>query len=289
MTRGNDPRDDGLRRRLAAPMAGLSASIEHVEPERLVAHAAGELSAEESLAVSRHLAACADGGCLAALRDAVAGEAAAREALYGAGREEMTDPAFRAPQRPATHAVACDAALWEMFEALARDEGCSPDFLINEAMRAYVQARSRSHPVAPRDVTFRDASPSPWPRERNTPTLARAYLPRAPASSRRTSPNPPPVSAAALKLAVVVEGVRYEVDKERFVVGRGGRSSDLAIDDPGVSRQHALIEHAGNAYWLVDMGSTNGIEFQGERIARRQISHGDRFRICDTELEFLLH
>jgi hypothetical protein len=37
------------------------------------------------------------------------------------------------------------------------------------------------------------------------------------------------------------------------------------------------------------MGSTNGIEFGGERIARKQIAHGDRFVICDHELEFLLH
>ena len=56
---------------------------------------------------------------------------------------------------------------------------------------------------------------------------------------------------------------------------------------PGVSRQHALIEHAGGAYYLVDMGSTNGVEFEGERIARKEISHGDRFRIGDFELEFL--
>jgi anti-sigma factor RsiW len=269
-------------------MGALPASADHVDPERLAAHAAGELSAEESLAVSGHLASCADGSCLEILRDVVAGEALAREVLYGAPREEVTDPAFRVPQ-PSTHAVACDPTLWEMFEALARDEGCSTDFLINEAMRAYAQARSRSRPVAPRDVTVRESAPTPWPRERNTPTLQRSYLPRAPASSRRSSPYPPPPSSGALRLAVVVEGVRYEVNKDRFVVGRGGRSSDLAIDDPGVSRQHALIEHAGGTYWLVDMGSTNGIEFEGERIARRQISHGDRFRICDHELTFLLH
>jgi pSer/pThr/pTyr-binding forkhead associated (FHA) protein len=116
--------------------------------------------------------------------------------------------------------------------------------------------------------------------------MPRAYLPRAPASSRR-SPAPPPTSARGL--AVVVAGRTYEIDKDRFVVGRGGLGSDLAIDDIAVSRQHALIEHAGDGYWLVDMGSTNGIEYQGERIARRRIAHGDRFRIGDHELEFLLH
>jgi pSer/pThr/pTyr-binding forkhead associated (FHA) protein len=83
-------------------------------------------------------------------------------------------------------------------------------------------------------------------------------------------------------------GVRYEVTKDRFVVGRGGPASDLAIDDPGVSRQHAVIERdPAGGYSLVDMGSTNGVEFQGERIARKAISHGDRFRIGELELEFV--
>jgi pSer/pThr/pTyr-binding forkhead associated (FHA) protein len=35
------------------------------------------------------------------------------------------------------------------------------------------------------------------------------------------------------------------------------------------------------------MGSTNGVEYRGERIDRRQIAHGDRFLIGDHELEFL--
>jgi pSer/pThr/pTyr-binding forkhead associated (FHA) protein len=86
---------------------------------------------------------------------------------------------------------------------------------------------------------------------------------------------------------VIIAGVRYEVNKDRFVVGRGGRASDLSIDDPGISRQHALIEHAGGAYYLVDMGSTNGVEHEGERISKKEIAHGDRFRLGDHEIEFL--
>jgi hypothetical protein len=147
---------------------------------------------------------------------------------------------------------------------------------------------ARQHTLAmPRDVTVKEAfheAHRELPRERNTPTLPRAYLPRAPLASRRATPHPVPFTD---HLSVVIEGVRYEVTKERFVVGRGGRASDLAIDDPGVSRQHALIERAGGAYYLVDMGSTNGVEYQGERIARKEIAHGDRFRIGDHELEFL--
>jgi hypothetical protein len=241
LTRGTDPREAPLRHRLATPLAGLADLADgrgaHVDPELVAAHAAGELPPDEALAVGRHLAACDDGRCLAALRAAVSGMARAGDALYGPRREEHTDPSIGVP--------------W--------------------------------------GVTFKSAPPPPraheQARERNTPTLQRSYLPRAPPSSRR-SPLPGPVAAG--RLSIVVEGTLYEVNKDRFVVGRGTRGSDLAIDDPGVSRQHALIEHAGGSYYLVDMGSTNGVEYQGERVARRQIAHGDRFRICDHELTFLL-
>lgn len=310
--RASDPRELLLRHRLGAARAAIPPCHAHPDAEVLAAHAAAELPPEQSDAVNRHLAACADARCLGTLRRAAASEAAAHDALYTVRREEHTDPKVSLPHRQAAHAFECDGALWEAFEALAREEGCSTDYLINEAMRALAQQRQRSArlagdpatypPGAPREVTVRhapsDPPPAPqaapyprapssrdYPRERNTPTLPRAYLPRAPASSRR-SPVPPPASARGL--AVVVAGRTYAIDKDRFVVGRGGIASDLAIDDIAVSRQHALIEHASDGYWLVDMGSTNGIEYQGERIARRRIAHGDRYRIGDHELEFLL-
>lgn len=290
------PSEEALRRRLAAPLGGKAGS-EHPDPELIVAHASNELSPEYGLALTRHLAVCDDGRCTAVLRDVVAGASAARDVLYGR-LEPAPSEAPPADEEtalpPAAHerSFECDDAIWEAFEEMAREAGRPVDALLDEAMSAFAHDRRGSSltlpPAVPREVAFHEA-PQPLvepPRERNTPTIQRSYLPRAPASSRRASPFPPPV-AEAEHLSVVLEGVRYEVTKERFVVGRGGRSSDLAIDDPGVSRQHAVIERAGGTYYLVDMGSTNGIEYEGERIARKQIAHGDRFRIGDHELEFL--
>jgi hypothetical protein len=204
----------------------------------------------------------------------------------------------------------CSDELWEAVAAFAQQDGRTVDALLDEAMEVFARQRAGQEPADPptaglsppvgapgimmlREVTLREApfttgspvgAPSQPPRERNTPTLPRAYLPSpAAAAARRISPPPSPY---AEHLSVILEGVRYEVTKERFVVGRGGRASDIAIDDPGVSRQHAVIERAGGAYYLVDMGSTNGVEYQGERIARKEIAHGDRFRIADHELEF---
>jgi hypothetical protein len=279
-----------LSRHLAPHIAAAGgAAGEHPEAEIILAHAANELAPDEALAVTRHLAACHDGRCVAVLRDVVAGAAVARAALFGRA-EETTDSGVDGPQRQRARAFECPDALWQAFVELAEEAGASVDWLVNDAMKAYAQ--QRSGPIAPRHVTVKDALHDP-PRERNTPTLQRSYLPRAPASARRALQQPargdhdPGSSQRAAHLSVVMEGVEYEVTKERFVVGRGGRASDLAIDDPGVSRQHALIEHAGGSYWLVDMGSTNGVEFEGQRIARKRIDHGDRFRIGDHELEFV--
>jgi pSer/pThr/pTyr-binding forkhead associated (FHA) protein len=37
---------------------------------------------------------------------------------------------------------------------------------------------------------------------------------------------------------------------------------------------------------MVDMGSTNGVEYMGQRVARHLINEGDVFRVCDHELRF---
>jgi len=84
-------------------------------------------------------------------------------------------------------------------------------------------------------------------------------------------------------------GERYPVTKDRFIIGRGRSSSDLTIKDPNVSRQHAMIEYLNGYYYIVDMGSTNGVEYAGQRIQRRVVGEGDTFRVCDHELRFSYH
>lgn len=101
--------------------------------------------------------------------------------------------------------------------------------------------------------------------------------------------QPPPARApvaAPPQLTVWYSNQAYPVTKDRFVIGRGKQSSDLTIKDPNVSRQHAMVEFINGQYYMVDMGSTNGIEYNGQRIARKAIQEGDVFRICDYELRF---
>jgi neural Wiskott-Aldrich syndrome protein len=87
-------------------------------------------------------------------------------------------------------------------------------------------------------------------------------------------------------LSVIYQGEKLPVTKDRFVIGRGKQSSDLTLKDPNVSRQHAMVEFQNGVYFMVDMGSTNGVEYNSQRIARKQITEGDVFKICDHEMRF---
>lgn len=119
------------------------------------------------------------------------------------------------------------------------------------------------------------------------PGMSPAPPPMAPAMQTGGMGPPPQVPGPGSPvLAAFYAGQRYVVNKDRFIIGRGKQSSDLTIKDPNVSRQHAMIEFAGGQYFMVDMGSTNGVEFNGQRVTRKVIGEGDLFRICDHEVRF---
>jgi pSer/pThr/pTyr-binding forkhead associated (FHA) protein len=104
----------------------------------------------------------------------------------------------------------------------------------------------------------------------------------------RAAPPPVPAANRPSQLYIYYMGERFPVTKERFIIGRGKQSSDLTIKDPNVSRQHAMVEYLNGQYYIVDMGSTNGVEYNGQRVQRRVINDGDTFRVCDHELRFAL-
>ncbi len=111
-------------------------------------------------------------------------------------------------------------------------------------------------------------------------------LPRGPTPLPGTPNGFPVPGVPPGSLSLIYQGERHSVTKDRFVIGRGKQSSDLTLKDPNVSRQHAMVEFQNGAYFMVDMGSTNGVEFNGQRIARKQIAEGDVFRICDHDIMF---
>lgn len=120
--------------------------------------------------------------------------------------------------------------------------------------------------------------------------MAPAPMPVQPMPAQPPAPAPAPPMAhpggGRPQVNIYYMGERYSVTKDRFIIGRGRQSSDLTIKDPNVSRQHAMIEYLNGYYYIVDMGSTNGVEHDGQRIQRCVVNEGDTFRVCDHELRF---
>jgi hypothetical protein len=101
--------------------------------------------------------------------------------------------------------------------------------------------------------------------------------------------EPTPVEAQrAVGLVVVREdGTTLDVGKDRFLVGRG-RHCDLVIDSAKISREHAAIFRDGAAWFIEDLGSSNGTWHRRERIDRRRIADGDEFFVCSEKLRCVL-
>lgn len=95
-----------------------------------------------------------------------------------------------------------------------------------------------------------------------------------------------PGAVAMPTLYVVIDGQKVKVTKPEFVVGRSSKTADLAVPDGNISRRHAVIVYQNGVFYFRDLGSTNGIEFQGRRVESKAIEEGDVFSLCDHQVKF---
>jgi hypothetical protein len=80
-------------------------------------------------------------------------------------------------------------------------------------------------------------------------------------------------------------GSSHEVKQRRVVIGRS-RDCDIQLADANVSRRHAELRQEGASFWIVDLGSTNGLEVNGKRVKRAKLHTGDTITLGSTELRF---
>lgn len=108
-------------------------------------------------------------------------------------------------------------------------------------------------------------------------------------STRIISRNADPITASAC--LVITQGAemarRYRIRKDTTTIGRSTQS-DIQLLTGGVSRSHARIEYHNNVYMLVDLNSTNGTWVNGHSIHAHPLANGDRLKIGETTLTFLL-
>ncbi len=78
-----------------------------------------------------------------------------------------------------------------------------------------------------------------------------------------------------------------ELSEGQFAVGRNA-TCQLSLDDPLVSRRHALLTVTGDGVTIEDLSSRNGVLVNGKRIGGRvDIQVGDRILIGAQELTLL--
>jgi hypothetical protein len=131
------------------------------------------------------------------------------------------------------------------------------------------------------------ASPSP-PRRTSVPP-PRPPTPRAEDGGTGSGVRGSTGSGAAAakpKLTLIFQGRKLTVAQDQFIIGRGSKTSDLAIKDANVSRKHAAIIFHNGAFYMKDLGSTNGVEFNGKPVDSKRIDEGDVFTICGYEMHF---
>ena len=127
----------------------------------------------------------------------------------------------------------------------------NPAFAIQPAAR----------PVGESTAMKRDAPRTPPPPKEDT---SEAPVPAGPSGASGALQMP---VGKRLSLAVIDgpdAGSVFRIEKPRVTIGRS--SADVVLNDTEASRNHAAVEIRDTAYTLLDLGSTNGTMFEGQRI-----------------------
>ena len=82
------------------------------------------------------------------------------------------------------------------------------------------------------------------------------------------------------------QGRIFEFPGDSVVFGRNP-DCDVWVDDATCSREHAKIEHEDGVDFLVDLGSTNGVFVNGDKVERRPLGYGDQILLGKNLFLFL--
>ena len=115
-----------------------------------------------------------------------------------------------------------------------------------------------------------------------TPGATMVYKPQGPPTQAAT---PGELGVEPAPATLDANGTKHTIDKDSVVIGRS-RDCDIRLADPNVSRRHAEVRQEGTAYWILDLGSTNGLTVNGRRQQRARLENDDRITVGSTELVF---
>jgi len=181
----------------------------------------------------------------------------------------------------------CRDDVWARVEALAQRRGMSTDDVVQAAL---VQLFSRKKTTEAPAAAGAAGGARPKPPQPRPPSPAGGARPRGgaglpPPSGRPAAPRRP-AGGGTRPLYLYYDGQVYEVDQDQFVIGRGSKYSDLPIKDANISRRHCAVVRRNGQYYIKDLESTNGVEFNGQRVDNHLIQEGTSYRLCDHEIRF---
>ena len=93
-----------------------------------------------------------------------------------------------------------------------------------------------------------------------------------------------PAAARVAQAATVAHSYPLDPSDPQITIGREG--SDIVLENPQVSRNHATIDRAGSQHVLRDAGSTNGTFVNGQRISQHTLAPGDVIQIGAFKLVY---
>ena len=94
--------------------------------------------------------------------------------------------------------------------------------------------------------------------------------------------------ARAQTALLLIDGKRVVISPAGATLGRG-RQSDVVLNDPNVSRQHAEIRPRGGSWVITDLGSTNGSQLNGRRLEGSEVLRsGDEIELGASIMTFTL-
>lgn len=85
-----------------------------------------------------------------------------------------------------------------------------------------------------------------------------------------------------------LRGLEFRVTKSPTVVGRVPDAADLVIDHRSISKEHARLTRRSDGSWeVLDLGSANGIQVNGEPYSKSDVSSGDVLVFGHVSMRFL--
>lgn len=100
----------------------------------------------------------------------------------------------------------------------------------------------------------------------------------------KAEPGEVPPEPSLRSARIELPGRTVELHQDQTVLGRG-TEADVQLDDPGVSRRHALLR-LSPVPSISDLGSTNGTSVNGQRVTEADLVDGATITLGETTVVF---